>query len=185
MPRDATRSASSEPNAWVVPAALRGELAARYGPVRTGPDADRALTELADFATCGDRVTRDAIRLGHLPRLGIVDFVTQRREPIDAEGFAPLAARGGVRIPNPAGTLTDALVRAIRERWAGGGGLIVVEGEEDLASLALVRELPLGATVIYGIPGEGASFVRVDGRAKAHVQQLLDRMERRRIDLGD
>ena len=185
MPRDATRSASSEPNAWVVPEALRGELAQRYGPVRTGADAERALAELTEFATCGDRVTRDAIRLGHPPHLGIVDYVTQRREPIDAAAFAPLAARGFARVPNPAGTLTDALLRAIQERWAGGGGLIVVEGEEDLASLALVQQLPLGATVIYGIPGEGASFVRVDRRAKAHVQQLLDRMERRRIDLGD
>jgi uncharacterized protein (UPF0218 family) len=86
---------------------------------------------------------------------------------------------------NPAGTLTDRLYHAVKETWDAGGGLIEVVGEEDLGSLALVAQLPLGTTVIYGIPSEGASFVKVDRAAKDRVQQLLARMERRRIDLGD
>ena len=65
-----------------------------------------------------------------------------------------------------------------------GGGLLEVDGEEDLGSLALVEALPNGATVIYGIPGEGVSFVQVDAAAKEHVKALVDQMELRRVDLG-
>jgi len=186
MPRDGTPSASSEPDlAWVVPPSLREALARRYGPVLTGAAATEALRALGDFASCGDRVTSDAIRAGCLPRLAIVDFHTLRSEPIDRSAFDGLARSRMVRVRNPPGMLTDRLWQAIGTMWDRGGGLIVVEGEEDLGSLALVAQLPLGATVIYGIPGEGVSFVAVDATAKEHVQQLLGQMERRRVDLGD
>ena len=90
-----------------------------------------------------------------------------------------------MRVWNPAGVLTETLRRTVRELVKSGGGLIEVDGEEDLGSLALVESLPAGATVIYGIPGEGVSFVEVDARAKGHVRQLLAQMEPRRITRGD
>jgi uncharacterized protein (UPF0218 family) len=96
-----------------------------------------------------------------------------------------LAAVRRVRVRNPAGLLTESLRRAVRDLVASGGGLIEVDGEEDLGSLALVESLPAGATVIYGIPGEGVSFVRVDAVAKEHVRQLIARMEPRRLGRGD
>ncbi len=86
---------------------------------------------------------------------------------------------------NPAGVLTERLRRAVRQLVEAGGGLIEVDGEEDLGSLALVESLPAGATVIYGIPGEGVSFVRVDAIAKENVRHLVALMELRRLDLGD
>ncbi|MEM0128965.1 MAG: DUF359 domain-containing protein [Thermoplasmata archaeon] len=186
MPRDATRSASSDPtNAWVVPDRLRPALAERYGPVYSGAEAEAAFRSVGRFATCGDRVTADALRFGRVPQIAVVDFATRRRRRPFEDRFGPLARRRRFSVRNPPGTLTDALVAAIRPLWRGEGGWIVVEGEEDLGSLALVWTAPLGATVIYGIPGEGASFVRVDRRAKTSVAALLDRMERRQIDRGD
>ncbi|MGI0140041.1 MAG: DUF359 domain-containing protein [Thermoplasmata archaeon] len=186
MPRVDTPSASSSEEAWVVPESLRGELAARYRPPLSGGDAEAAYRALGnDFATCGDRVSADAIRLGRLPRIAIVDYVTRREEAVDRFRFRVLADRRSLRVPNPAGMLTDRLYTAVGELWKVGGGLIEVDGEEDLGTLALIAQLPLGATVIYGIPGEGASFVRVDLVTKDRVRNLLDRMERRRVDLGD
>lgn len=186
MPRAGTRSASSDPElAWVVPPALRPALAARYGPVLAGSAADERLVSLDQFAACGDRVTARAIELGHLPYVAIVDYTTQRNEPIAPTAFAPLAARRSRRVPNPAGMLTARLRAAVRETIAAGGGLIVVDGEEDLGSLALVESMPAGATVIYGIPGAGVSFVRVDAAAKEHVRRLIEQMECREVDLGD
>ncbi|EQD42673.1 protein containing DUF359, partial [mine drainage metagenome] len=88
-------------------------------------------------------------------------------------------------VRNPAGMLTQRLRDAVREMVGTGGGLLEVEGEEDLASLALVESLPSGATVIYGIPGEGASFVRVNAASKENVRKLIDRMELRKVRLGD
>lgn len=185
MPRAGTRSASSDEAAWAVPPALRPTLAERYGPVYAGAEADRHVEALGLFASCGDRVTQRAIELHRLPLIGIVDYKTQRKEPIPPDAFRELAERRRVRVWNPAGVLTETLRRTVRELVKSGGGLIEVDGEEDLGSLALVESLPAGATVIYGIPGEGVSFVEVDARAKGHVRQLLAQMEPRRITRGD
>jgi len=185
MPPESTPSASSEETAWAVPESLRPELARRYAPVYSGAEADRQMRALTDFSTCGDIVTTNALRIGKIPFIGIIDRVTRREQAVDPTLLAPLAARGRRRVRNPAGLLTQRLRDAIREMVGSGGGLIEVEGEEDLAALALVESLPSGATVIYGIPGEGASFVRVDATSKENVRKLLDRMERRRVTLGD
>jgi GTP-dependent dephospho-CoA kinase len=183
MPRVGTRSASSngDERAWAVPESLRATLAERYGPVYAGAEADRRIRALGVFATCGDSVTARAIELHHLPLVGIVDYKTRRNEPIPPGKFAHLAARRRLRVRNPAGFLTEDLRSAVRRILAAGGGLIEVDGEEDLGSLALVESLPEGATVLYGIPGEGVSFVRVDAIAKEHVRLLIGQLELRRI----
>jgi GTP-dependent dephospho-CoA kinase len=184
MPRVGTRSASSEERIWAVPESLRPTLAAPFGPVYRGEDADRRIRALGVFATCGDLVTARAIELKHLPLIGIVDYKTRRNEPIAPERFRMLAARRRVRVKNPAGFLTERLRVAVRQLVREGGGLLEVEGEEDLGALALIESLPAGATVIYGIPGEGVSFVRVDAVSKEHVRHLIGQMELRRVGLG-
>lgn len=185
MPAAGTRSASSEDRVWVVPESLRPSLAQRYGPVYQGAQAKRRIQHLGPFASCGDRVTELAVGLGNLPVLGIVDFRTRRDERIDPSVFSPLAVRGRRRVKNPAGMLTERLRRAVKELIASGGGLLEVDGEEDLGALALVESLPIGATVIYGIPGAGVSFVAVDAIAKENVRALIAQMELRKVDLGD
>ncbi len=176
---------SSEGRVWVVPPALRASLAERYGPVYAGEEADRRILALGAFATCGDQVTARALELGHPPLVGVVDYKTRRNEPIPRDRFRELGARRTVRVANPAGTLTERLRSAVRQIVSDGGGLVEVDGEEDLAALALVESLPAGATVIYGIPGEGVSFVRVDAVTKAHVHDLIAQMELRRSERGD
>jgi uncharacterized protein (UPF0218 family) len=185
MTRAGTRSASSNGRVWIVPDALRPTLAERYGPVYAGEEADRRIRALRLFGACGDRVVARALELGHPPLVGIVDYRTRRDEPVPPESFRALGARRTVRVSNPPGQLTEALRTAVREVIEAGGGLIEVDGEEDLGSLALVEALPLGATVIYGIPGAGVSFVLVDDVAKAHVHDLVAQMELRRNGNGD
>jgi GTP-dependent dephospho-CoA kinase len=172
-----TRSGSSEERIWRVPESLRASLAQRYGPVYSGAEAEKRIRALRLFATCGDRVTELALRLGNLPLIGIVDRKTRRNEPINVKAFALLAQRRLRKVSNPPGTITESLRRAVRELVETGGGLIEVDGEEDLGSLALVESMPAGATVIYGIPGEGASFVTVDAVSKGHVKALIRQME--------
>jgi GTP-dependent dephospho-CoA kinase len=185
MTRAGTRSASSSGRAWVVPDALRPTLAEKYGPVYAGEEADRRIRALRVFGACGDRVVGRALELRHPPLVGIVDFRTRRGEPVPRDTFRALAAVRSRRVVNPPGQLTEALRTAVRETIEAGGGLIEVDGEEDLGSLALVESLPVGATVIYGIPGEGVSFVLVDDVAKAHVRNLVAQMELRRSGNGD
>jgi len=184
MPPAGTRSESSNDRVWVVPEALRATFAERYGPVFRGADAEKRIRALGVFGSCGDLVTAQAIELGHLPLVGIVDYKTRRSEPVPKNAFVALAARRRVGVKNPPGMLTERLRRAVKEMVQAGGGLIEVDGEEDLGALALVESLPLGATVIYGIPGAGVSFVTVDAVAQDHVRRLIGTMELRRLDLG-
>jgi len=185
MPRAGTRSASSDEAAWAVPDSLRPSLAKKYGPVYSGSEVDRRIRTLGVFAACGDRVTERCLQIDRPPLIGIVDYKTQRNEPIAPDAFRALAAVRRLQVRNPPGLLTESLRKAVRDLVGAGGGLIEVDGEEDLGSLALVESLPAGATVIYGIPGEGVSFVRVDAVAKEHVRQLIARMEPRRLGRGD
>jgi uncharacterized protein (UPF0218 family) len=175
---------SDEEEVWVVPQSLRPRLAERYGPVSAGREADRRISGLGLFGACGDMVTGQALRLGKIPLVAIVDFKTKRNEPIDREAFAELARRRSIRVRNPAGMLTEGLRRAVEELTLEGGGLVEVDGEEDLGALALVEALPAGATVIYGIPGAGVSFVPVNARTKDHVRALIAQMEVRKVTLG-
>jgi GTP-dependent dephospho-CoA kinase len=189
MTRAGTPSASSNGRAtgraWVVPESLRPTLAERYGPVYSGEQADRRIVALKVFGACGDRVVARALELGHPPLIGIVDYKSRRDEPVPRDAYRALGARRTMRVANPPGQLTEALRAAVRELVTAGGGLLEVDGEEDLGALALVETLPLGATVIYGIPGEGVSFVLVDDAAKAHVRDLVAQMELRRPGHGD
>ncbi len=180
----ATRSGSSEGRAWILPESLRSTFRLRYGPVRSGLEAERAILGLQLFATCGDWVTAQAIELGKIPFIGIVDLKTQRNARVDPNAFTPLAQRGVTYARNPAGMITEELREAVKLLFAGGGGLLTVDGEEDLAVMPLIEVLPFGATVIYGVPGEGASFLTVDAEAKARVAKLLAEMEVRRVNLG-
>jgi GTP-dependent dephospho-CoA kinase len=179
-----TRSASSEERVWVVPESLRPVLAERYGPVYAGKPAEKRIRHLGPFASCGDEVTRLAIATGNLPIVGVVDFKTGRTGSVERGSYAALSARGRRRVANPAGMLTERLRRTVKEFLLAGGGLLEVDGEEDLAALALVESLPVGATVIYGIPGSGVSFVAVDALSKEHVRGLIAQMELRKVDLG-
>jgi GTP-dependent dephospho-CoA kinase len=175
---------SSDERVWVVPASLRPALSRRYGVVLAGTAAEERIRTLRQFASCGDRVTALAIGTGNLPLVGIVDYKTQRNEPVDPRSFEPLRARRLVRVRNPPGTLTGALRDAVRDLVRSGGGLLEVDGEEDLGSLALVEAMPSGATVIYGLPGEGVSFVPVDAVTQEHVRELIAQMELREVRHG-
>ena len=54
---------------------------------------------------------------------------------------------------------------------------IVVEGEEDLASLVCVSLAPDGTNVIYGIPFKGLMLLTVDAQIRECVNEILKKME--------
>jgi GTP-dependent dephospho-CoA kinase len=176
MPADDTPSGSSEPGLWILPDSLRPAFQRPYGPVYQGGEFTERLRTLSVFATCGDRVTADALALGVYPIVGIVDYKTQRRDPVDPSAFAGLALRRRVAVKNPPGTISSGLRWAVRDLLHAGGGLVEVEGEEDLGVMVLVEFLPLGATVLYGVPGVGVCFLSVDLAAKSRVQELFQAM---------
>jgi uncharacterized protein (UPF0218 family) len=119
----------------------------------------------------GDVVTHNLLKEGIIPRVAIIDGHTMRAP---CTRIPDIPSRR-IRARNPAGTISDDLVRAIRDALARPPAVIFVEGEEDLAVLPLVLAAPEGAVVLYGQPGEGVVLREVDDEAKALAAAFVDR----------
>jgi uncharacterized protein (UPF0218 family) len=167
------------PRRYVLPDALRAELARPFGPVVAGKDLP-ALLEGATVLAVGDVVSLTLKTLGIEPRLFVCDFLTQRGEP-DPTYEAELGAWGRLafRVSNPAATVTREAWDAVRLGLAAGAEAapvrVVVDGEEDLLGIPCFLEAPDGSLVLYGMPGKGVVVVTVDAAFKAKVAALLAR----------
>jgi GTP-dependent dephospho-CoA kinase len=165
----------------------RQSLAKPMGPVLTERAARDALASVRaprGLATCGDVVTATLLKWGLDPFVAVVDGKTLRDRPFPLSEFDAFAPGRRFSARNPAGEITAELQSTIRRMVAGDGGLLVVEGEEDLAVLPLARELPLGSTLIYGQPGAGLCFLTLDRAVKERVKSILDGMEARPSEHG-
>jgi hypothetical protein len=160
-----------------LPVKLRSELARPLGPVLSSSEAKEYLKTAGTLVTCGDVVTSSLLEWGLMPFIAVVDGKTTRSVEMSLSAFDPIAKRRQVKVKSPAGTLSAELQGAIRDLVREGGGLMVVEGEEDLAVLPLLIEMKLGTIVIYGQPGEGLVVVKVDEGAKRFAERIIREME--------
>jgi len=117
----------------------------------------------------GDVVTHNLQKRGITPAIAVVDGYTMRlpcrRMPI---------FRGEcIRVKNPAGTLTDGLIRALDHAIRYPPVTVIVDGEEDLAVIPLVIAAPEGAVVLYGQPHQGVVLRIVNDTAKETARHFL------------
>jgi len=82
-----------------------------------------------------------------------------------------------VRVKNPAATISKDLIDLISESLHGTEHVkIIVEGEEDLATLPAILYAPLGSVVVYGQPNEGSVLVDVTPERKLHIEKFMKQM---------
>lgn len=156
-----------------LPDDLRGELKDPLGPVFTDPGALLAHVE-GPVITVGDIVTYHIERVHGAPDVSLIDERT-KRGPIDP-AYAVGAA--DVTVSNPPATLTDELLRAVRDAIRSPTPTrIFVEGEEDLAAIPAVIVAPDGASVVYGQPDEGMVLVTVTPALRERMRDFLSRMD--------
>lgn len=141
-------------------------------------DKFKSLIEKEDpsqIVSVGDIASRNLVRSGVLPRLAIIDNRCMRR---NVEGPDLLAAERTVCVTNPQATITQESVDAIRNALEDKNTVkIVVDGEEDLLTLAAILYAPEGAFVVYGQPHLGMVVVRVNSEKKAEIAGILRAME--------
>jgi uncharacterized protein (UPF0218 family) len=126
----------------------------------------------------GDVTTFHLLEAGIIPDICIVDNRTKRK-PVSSD----MSARNmdkiydEVSVDNPAGIITDELVRILCEAFASEKPLrIFVRGEEDLATLPVILLAPLGSVVLYGQPDEGVVFVEVTEEKKGEIRTLFEKL---------
>jgi uncharacterized protein (UPF0218 family) len=173
-----------------LPRSLRSAFKEPFGPVYT--DAESLLDAFVDgdrddvddtrapLVAVGDVVTAHLVRAGRPPDVAVVDGRTEREAVSPATEEALESLPTGTEVDNPAGELTEALLRALREALATVDtetGVIDVDGEEDLATLPAVVAAPDGAGIVYGQPGEGMVLVRVTPETRREMVELLGRFE--------
>ncbi|WP_135821163.1 GTP-dependent dephospho-CoA kinase family protein [Halostella litorea] len=169
--------ASDDPDPLLtLPPDLRGAFKEPFGPVETDPE--RVLADVTGpLVAVGDIVTYHFERVGRTPDVAVVDGRT-KREAVDGEVSETIREDHTVEVENPAASLTADLLVALRDAVADDRPTtVVVDGEEDLATLPAVVAAPDGASVVYGQPDAGMVHVRVDAGTRAEFADLLRRMD--------
>ena len=131
------------------------------------------------IATVGDICTIKIIEEIRVPNLMIIDYKTKRNIDLDEAQTKIIESINchSVSIRNEAGTITVELINAIEKAiYSNKTTKIVVDGEEDLATLPAIKLCENGAKVIYGMPDKGMVVVDVNQQTKERTNRLLERM---------
>ena len=82
-----------------------------------------------------------------------------------------------VEVDNEPGTISKKLYFEVKDAIKSEiMTKIIVDGEEDLATLPVIKHSKIGAKVIYGMPDKGMVVVDVNQQAKERANKLLERM---------
>jgi uncharacterized protein (UPF0218 family) len=135
------------------------------------PDIDEIVPKIAGsiIYAVGDVVTHNLQKRGITPAIAVVDGFTMR---LPCKKL-PVFQGECVRVKNPAGTLTDDLIRALHHAIRYPPVTVIVDGEEDLAVIPLVIAAPDGAVVLYGQPHKGVVLRTVNNRARETARHFL------------
>lgn len=170
-----------------LPDSLRSAFKEPFGPVYTDTepllgavrDATHETESVASsglpLIAVGDVVTYHLVEAGRQPDVAVIDGKTER-ETVDAEIDAVLSDLDTetCRIRNPPAELSEAMLVTLREAIASDQPVtIIVDGEEDLATLPAIVLAPSGASVIYGQPGAGMVHVTVTESETDNACRLL------------
>jgi pantetheine-phosphate adenylyltransferase len=118
----------------------------------------------------GDNSLETFIEKGWQYNLGVFDH-RRLRQPFTSKTIQ--AIKPEQVIPNSAGVITTKLVEALQNSLAKTKTHLEVEGEEDLAAVALILLLPLGSQVFYGQPNKGIICMQIDEELKEAAFNVL------------
>jgi uncharacterized protein (UPF0218 family) len=132
------------------------------------------------IVSIGDLVTYTILKNDIEPILCVVDFKTRRGKcPIEIVKLIKSFGKKSIIIKNPPGTISDDLWKVIEiafENLEADTLRIEIEGEDDLASLAVIYLAPKDVTIIYGLPDKGVLVVKPTFENKKKVKEILDKM---------
>lgn len=159
-----------------LPETIRLQLKKPFGKIiRIRSRNEFGMTEGGKIIAVGDISVANLLKAAIIPHLSIVDFYVQRKvayQNLTQLGFG--SANPDVIVKNEAGqvskNLIDEINKAMSQRHKS---IILVEGEEDLATIPAILLAPIGSSVIYGQPNKGAVLVNVTPDIKDKLCKLL------------
>ena len=152
---------------------IRGRLKKPIGRLLKGTGALKTLSRSHRMISIGDVCTLTLLASGIRPHLAVFDHRFMRRKLAPAGILKlDLAFRHPKKYKNPAGTLSEAIIRDAKKLIAKGGG-VLIDGEEDLTALAFIRSAGAKDVIVYGQPHRGMVLVRPDGKIKKKIDAWL------------
>lgn len=163
-------------SSFKLPATLRNELKKPFGIVYEEVSKKLKGTTI----TVGDRTTYDFLKNGHLPKLSIIDFKIQKKRTF--ANFMDLGFKNSINVfnvKNSRSNITKELSQNIFNALSDESpALIIVDGEEDLATMPAVLLSPISSYVYYGLRGVGLIEVKVSVESKDKFLKILNRLEK-------
>lgn len=161
-----------------MPDKIRSSLVMPFGSLVSEEEAVRDMRASAFSATVGDVVSLSMVDSGEQPNLMVYDLRTERKAMNELAEKLPSLPGKEVHVKNPAGMVTPELVIAIEKALANKQKVkLMVEGEEDLASLVIAALAPFGTRLFYGMPRKGIVSVHVDEKVRNKARELIEAME--------
>ena len=156
-----------------IPEKIKEKLRIPVGSLETDPVRIKKMCAGSRVIAVGDICVLEMLKVCVIPHLAVFDFVS-KRQPLDSSLRKELERQfpNPVRYKNPKGTLSEKLIDdapALIER----GGAVLIDGEEDLTTLAFILGAKDGDTVVYGQPDKGMVVVKVDKKIKDKVRKLI------------
>ncbi len=167
----------SESVTFTLPERLRSSLQRPLG--KLFPNLSAASEHIRKLAparlvTVGDMVTYEFLSADLKPDIVVVDLIAMRSHTSEKikrriESFDAKV----VRVKNPAAKITPELWKILET--ARPPLKVIVEGEEDLATIPAVLTSPDKTIVAYGQPKEGIVLVEVTEKKRREFQDILDK----------
>jgi len=141
-------------------------------------DVARRVNSIIEFdepklvVAVGDYTSKKLREVGAKVNLYIIDGRVERRA---AELFKPENLEV-VKVVNEAGTLNPDAVKTLHKllrRKELKNTVLIVDGEEDLLTLAAILSAPDQTIIVYGQPGKGSVVVKVDDRVRDLALNIL------------
>ncbi len=161
-----------------LPESLRDRLKSPFGTLFS--NMEKAVEYMGKkrcsrIISVGDVVTATILEKGIRPDVAVVDYKTMRAAAGERLKRAIEAFNVPThRVTNPAATISEELWKAFD---LPPPIKIVVDGEEDLATLVAIAKSPLGSCVIYGQPRRGVVVVEITQEKKQEVEEILKQFE--------
>jgi GTP-dependent dephospho-CoA kinase len=157
----------------IIPPSVKEQLRKPLGALHTDFREIKRLSRTHKIISVGDVCTLALLAMGIPPHLAVFDHLYMRRtlDP-GMVRILDLQFPRQKRYKNPAGTLSERLLRDAPMLIEEGGG-VLIEGEEDLTAMAFIRSAGKDCIVVYGQPKAGMVIVRPDERIKKKIEKWL------------
>ena len=138
----------------------------------------QAIAKKYKIISVGDISTLICIHNSVHPHIAVFDF-HYMRQTLDRDKEKQLEkyfkkARS-YKLRNPPGTIAMESIPTA-ESMLKSGGILKVDGEEDLLALVFIALAEKDMVVIYGQPNEGLVLVKPNSPAKKKAKEILERL---------